>query len=157
MGKCTIYFETFLKVCPWYIRVTWFDLTMNSKYSLYILAYVDDCHLPAEALVIWILIFILQIFILKNNLERQHLLMILLLRQIHEKLARGTLDNSPMKKISDNYYKWLFRLFLLWRWYINTLHVNHWCDSLDNKYIAKYTGFQHMVKILYMLTVHVAL
>ena len=144
MGKCTIYFETFLKVCPWYIRVTWFDLTMNSKYSLYILAYVDDCHLPAEALVIWILIFILQIFILKNNLERQHLLMILLLRQIHEKLARGTLDNSPMKKISDNYYKWLFRLFLLWIWYMYYRHEKLAFDASNNSYLKKFDDNFHM-------------
>ena len=62
-----------------------------------------------------------------------------------------------MKKVSDDYYKWLFRLFLLWRGYINTLHVNLRRDSLDNKYIAKYTGIQHILKSLYMWTFYVAL
>ena len=65
-----------------------------------------------------------QNFIWKNNLQRQHLLMIPLSRQIREKLAHETLDDSPMRKNSDNYYKWLLESYiselnstLLWvRW-----------------------------------------
>ena len=70
---------------------------MNTEYSLYILAYVDDCHLLAEA--------VAGLNILKNNLQRKHLLMIPLSRWIREKLTHETLGNSPMKKISDDYYK----------------------------------------------------
>ena len=78
---------------------------MNFKYSLYIMAYVEICHLLAETLSFLILIFIPQNFILRNNLQRQHLLMIPLSRRICEKPVHETLDNSPMKKVSDDYNK----------------------------------------------------
>ena len=37
--------------------------------------------------------------------------MIPLSQWIHEKLAHETLDNSPMKKVSDNYYKRLLERY----------------------------------------------
>ena len=47
------------------LRVTWYELAMNFNYSLYILAYVEECQLLGETLSVCILIFIPKIFILK--------------------------------------------------------------------------------------------
>ena len=74
---------------------------MNFKYSLCILAYADICHLLPETLAAWIFIFIPQNLILKNNLQRQHLLMIPLSQQIREKLAYKALDKTVMIIPSD--------------------------------------------------------
>ena len=90
---------------------------INFKYSLHILAYVNEGQLLGETLSVCILVFIPQNFILKNNLQRQHLLMIPLLWWICEKLAHETLDNSPIKKVSDDYYKWLLESYI---WELNS-------------------------------------
>ena len=37
--------------------------------------------------------------------------MIPLSHQIHEKIAHETLDNSPMKKVSDGYSMWLLESY----------------------------------------------
>ena len=66
------------------------------------ICYLNSCGLDLG--------FVPKNFILKNNLQRQHLLTIPLSRQIPEKLAHETLDNFPMKKNSDNYNKGLLEL-----------------------------------------------
>ena len=54
-----------------------------------------------------------------------------------------------MKKISDDFYKWLFGNLYFED---DTFQVKLRCDSLDKKYIAKYTDNQHILKSLYMWT-----
>ena len=55
----------------------WSDMTpMNLKYSLYNIAFAGSSHLLLETPAVCILGFVPQNFISKNNLWRQHLLVI---------------------------------------------------------------------------------
>ena len=91
----------FVEVCPWPVKVISFELAWTSNIVYIFCWHVRICHLLPETLLVWILVYIPQNFILKNNLQRQHLLMIPLSQQIREKFAHETLDNSQMKKNSD--------------------------------------------------------
>ena len=100
---------------------------MNFKYSLYMLCLCQEMAFATETLSVWVLLFIPQNFIWKNNLQRQQLLMIPLSRRMREKLAHETLDNSPMRKNNDDYYEWLLKtyipelnltlLWVCWMWF----------------------------------------
>ena len=105
--------------------------------------YVDDCHLLVKALWDLILIFLPQVFIFK--------MMIPLLRRIHEKLTHETLDNS-----------YINNLVTISTWtnlecHKSTCYMSTFNVTLDNMYIKKYTGIQHILKSMYMWTFYLTL
>ena len=63
----------------------------------------DDCFATRNSISLDLGFYPSKLHFLK--LQRQHLLLIPLSRQIREKLAHETLDNSQMKINGDNYYK----------------------------------------------------